>query len=89
MFISFHTTVYFFVNKFTFSNVYILVNTIFECHYVFFGWERSHQVRKQLVASHPGVIKLHVYVAFYMISFHVLAVILFYSVFKWTRTDNS
>ena len=40
-----YTTIYFFVKKFIFSNVYISVNTIFECLNVFFGWEeRGHQL---------------------------------------------
>ena len=44
MFISSYTTIYFFVKKFIFSNIYISVNTIFECLYMFFGWERVHQI---------------------------------------------
>ena len=44
MFISFYTTIYFFVKKFIFSNVYIFVNAIFESLYIFFGWEREHQL---------------------------------------------
>ena len=32
-----YTTIYFFVKKFIFSNVYIIVNTIFECLSMFFG----------------------------------------------------
>ena len=39
MFISSYTTIYIFVNNF-FSNVYISVNTIFECSYLFF-WMRN------------------------------------------------
>ena len=38
MFISYYTIIYFFVKNF-FSNVYISVNTIFECSYLSFGWE--------------------------------------------------
>ena len=41
MFISYYTIIYFFVKNF-FSNVYISVNTIFECSYLFFGWEIGH-----------------------------------------------
>ena len=41
MFISSYTTIYFFVKNF-FSNVYISVNTIFECSYLSFGWEIGH-----------------------------------------------
>ena len=40
MFISYYTIITFWVNFF--SNVYILVNTIFECSYLFFGWEIDH-----------------------------------------------
>ena len=43
-FFSSYTIVYFFVKKFIFSNVYILVNTIIECLFLFFGWERGHQL---------------------------------------------
>ena len=39
IFISSYTTIYFFVKKFI---VYISVNTIFECPYMFFSWEKSH-----------------------------------------------
>ena len=35
MFISSYTNIYFFVKNFIFSNVYISVNTIFECFCVF------------------------------------------------------
>ena len=34
----------FFRKKIIFSNVYISVNTIFECLYMFFDWERGHQL---------------------------------------------
>ena len=44
IFVSFYTTIYFFGNKFIFSNVYISVNTIFECLYIFLGWESGHQL---------------------------------------------
>ena len=40
MFISSYTTVYFFVKKFRFLNVYMPVNTIFECLCMFF-WLRK------------------------------------------------
>ena len=33
-----------YLNKFIFSNIYISMNTIFECPYMFFGWERGHQL---------------------------------------------
>ena len=44
IFISSYTTIYFFVKKIIFSNVYISVYTIFECLYMFFGWERCDQL---------------------------------------------
>ena len=44
MFISFYTTIYFFVKKINFSNGYISVSTLFECLYMFFGSERGHQL---------------------------------------------
>ena len=44
MLISPYTYIYFFVKEFILSNVYISVNTIFECLYMFFGWERGHQL---------------------------------------------
>ena len=45
MFISSYTTIPFiFIKKFIFPNAYISVNTIFECIYMFFGWERGHQL---------------------------------------------
>ena len=44
MFVSPYTTTYFSVKKFIFSNVYISVNTVFECLYMVFGWERGHQL---------------------------------------------
>ena len=44
MFISSYTTIYFFVKKFIFSNIYNSMNMIFECPYIFFGWERGHQL---------------------------------------------
>ena len=50
MFILSYTTIYFFINSF-FSNVYISVNTIFECSYLFF-WLRNRpsvlNVRRQV-----------------------------------------
>ena len=45
MFTSSYTTIYFFVKKFIFSNVYISVNTIFECLYMLF-WLRKGSLIK-------------------------------------------
>ena len=47
IFVSSHIAIFFLVkeNKFSsFSNVYISVNTIFKCLYMFFGWEKGHQL---------------------------------------------
>ena len=41
-FISSNTTIYIFVKNSFFWNVYISVNTIFECCYLFFSWEIGH-----------------------------------------------
>ena len=46
MFTSSYTIIYFFVKSFIFSNVYISVNTISECLYMFFDWESNHQLSK-------------------------------------------
>ena len=64
-------SVYFFIKKFTFSNVHISVNTIFKCIYMFFGWERSHQLNRYATGgrigergrgggSHPKCVKLRI-----------------------------
>ena len=42
MFISSYTSLFCFRKEFCFSNVYISVNTIFECSYLPFGWETGH-----------------------------------------------
>ena len=42
MYISSYTTIYFFAKNFFLSNVYISVNTIFECSYLFFDWVIGH-----------------------------------------------
>ena len=39
-----YTTIYFFVKKFIFSNVYISVNAIFECLYIIFSCEKGHHL---------------------------------------------
>ena len=46
MFTSSYTIIYFFVKKFIFLNVYISVNAMFGCLYMFFGWKRDHQLSK-------------------------------------------
>ena len=46
MFTLSYTIIYFYIKKFIFSNVYISVITIFKCLYMFFGWERYHQLNK-------------------------------------------
>ena len=37
-----------------FSNVYISVNTIFECCYLFFGWEIGHTLRTYATGGMEG-----------------------------------
>ena len=86
MFILSYTTIYFFVKKFIFSDVYISVNTIFECFYMFFGWEVSHQLSLLTTSGgmkgHPkciqpltggGGVTPHVFERTYTVSFHFLA----------------
>ena len=93
MFISCYTTIYFFVKKFTFSNVYVPLNTIFECLDMFFSWDRGNQLSTYAtgrgMGGHPKCVQLrtgagnltpHVYVRTYITSFHVLAAFLSYSV---------
>ena len=63
MFISFYTTIYFFVKKFIFSDVYISVNTIFECLYIVFGRERGYQLSRYATGGgigegHPKCVRL-------------------------------
>ena len=94
MFISCYTTIYFFVKKFIFSNVYVLVNTIFECLDMFFGCHRGNQLSTYATSrgtsGHPKWVQLrtrrgdltpHVYVRTYIISFYVLVAFLSYIVF--------
>ena len=57
MFILSYTTIYFFVKNFTFSNVYISVNTMFQCFYMFFGWERSHELSTYATLWGVGIIQ--------------------------------
>ena len=60
MFISLYTTIYFFVKKLTFSNIYISVNTIFEYLYMFSSWERDHQLSMYAtVGGMVGSSKMH------------------------------
>ena len=54
MFISYYTIIYFFVKNF-FSNVYILVNTIFECSYSSFGGEIGHPLSMHVIRGMEGV----------------------------------
>ena len=81
MFISYYTIIHFFIKNF-FSNVYISVNTIFECSYLSFGWEISHPLSIYVTRERTGVIQnvyrcvqgervitLHVYLRTY--TFHV------------------
>ena len=56
MFISSYTTICFFVKNF-FLNVYISVKTIFECSYMFFGWEIGHPLSTYATRGMNGVIQ--------------------------------
>ena len=60
MFISSYTGICFFVKKLIFFD--ISVNKIFECLYLFFGWERGHQLSTYAIGvgmeSHPKCIQL-------------------------------
>ena len=60
MFILSYTTIYFFLNKFIFSNVYISVNRIFECRsrlsmliftHTVSCWSRSYEVVKHEIVT--------------------------------------
>ena len=46
-----------------FSNVYISVNTIFECCYLFFGWEIGHRLStcatEGMEGGHPKCVQVH------------------------------
>ena len=66
MFISICNTIYFFTKKFIFPKVYISVNTIFECHYIFFDQERGHQLStystgEQTVGCHASCVRVHLH----------------------------
>ena len=93
MFVSCYTTIYFFVKKFIFSNVYVPVNTIFECLDMIFGCDRGNQLstyatgrgtggyRKCMqLRTRGGDLTPHVHIRTYTISFHVLAAFLSCSV---------
>ena len=62
MFISCYTTIDFFVKKFIFSNVYVPVNTIFECLDMFFDWDRGNQLSTYATGrgtgGHPKCVQL-------------------------------
>ena len=83
MFISYCTIIYFFVYIYIyiFSNVYISVNTIFQCSCLSFGWEIGHPLSMYAARGMEVVIQkgerditLHVYVRTYTISFHVFVI---------------
>ena len=59
MFVSSYNTIEFFVKKFSSSNVYIPVNTIFECLYYFYGLERDHQLSAYAIGGRWGSSKMH------------------------------
>ena len=70
MLISSYTTIYVFLKNFIFSNVYISVNAIFECFYMFFRWKTGFQLstyapcRKKGGESGERVILQAVYAAY-------------------------
>ena len=90
MFISSYTTIYYFVEKFIFSNGYILENAISEClDKFFFCWERGYQLSTYATGGemgyHPKCVQLrkggravtpHVCIRTYAISFHIFGSIL-------------
>ena len=51
-----------FSSRFFFSNVYISLNTIFECSYLFFGWEIGHPLNTyatgEMEGCHPKCVKV-------------------------------
>ena len=72
-----------FFAKEIYFNVYISLNTIFECLYMFFGWERGHQLRtyatvggikgaiQNAYSYERGGVTSNVYIRTYTISFHI------------------
>ena len=43
-----------FVNKFIFLNIHISVNAVLKCFYMFFGWERGHQLSTYATGGRNG-----------------------------------
>ena len=46
----------FFLKEFAFSDVYISVNMVFECLYIFFGWERGSKLSTYATGRWMGLI---------------------------------
>ena len=91
MFISSYTTIYFFVKKFIFSNVYISVNSIFECLYMFLVEKEAINYKcirncwgdegqsKMLTAAYSGS-GITPHGSYALISFHVFCSFFFFFV---------
>ena len=91
MCISFYTTIYFFIKKLIFLNVYFSLNMIFECLYMFpvekgaiikyvrnwLGMEGHTKCVEMRIGG--GVVTPHVYVSTRTISFHIFGSIFFLS----------
>ena len=80
MFILSYTTIYFFIKKSIFSNVYISVSTLFECLHMLFWLRKGPSIKyvhnwqlvvKVVVDTGRGCVMSHMYVPTYTISFHV------------------
>ena len=61
IFFSSYTTIYFFVKDFFFfaSNVYISLNTKFECFYLSFDWETGHPLSMYAIREWRGSSKIY------------------------------
>ena len=53
-FILHYHSINFFVKKFIILNYHFSVNTIFECIYIIFGWERGHQLSAYATGGEIG-----------------------------------
>ena len=102
MFVLSYTTIYYFLKKYIFFNVHILMNTISKCLYFLFGCERGHQLSTYATGGgmgegHPKCVQLrtggggvapHVHVRTCSISFHLLAAFLSFNVLFYLLRFN-
>ena len=102
MFVLSYTTIYYFLKKYIFLNVHILMNTISKCLYFLFGCERGHQLSTYATGGgmgegHPKCVQLrtggggvapHVHVRTCSISFHLLAAFLSFNVLFYLLRFN-